>query len=62
MRRLASACFKVTPGTAPVKCTDGTGNVVFDNLLPGVYTVTETSPPYGYLIAPPVTNIVVILV
>ncbi|MBX3072191.1 MAG: hypothetical protein KF883_16935, partial [Thermomicrobiales bacterium] len=52
---LANACFKVTPGFFAAKCTDGSGIVVFDNLPPGVYTVTETQAPYGYLTAPPVT-------
>jgi Prealbumin-like fold domain len=56
---LVGACFKVTPGNIANKCTDGSGTVVFDGLKPGVYTVTETKAPYGYLLAPAVTNIVV---
>ncbi|MGE3797709.1 MAG: SpaA isopeptide-forming pilin-related protein [Thermomicrobiales bacterium] len=56
---LANACFTVSPGYFAQKCTNGSGQVVFDNLPPGVYTVTETQAPYGYLPAPPVTNIVV---
>ncbi|CAN5566421.1 hypothetical protein BH23CHL5_BH23CHL5_00970 [soil metagenome] len=56
---LANACFKVTPGIHPMRCSDGAGNVVFDALKPGVYTVTETQAPYGYLTVPPVTSIVV---
>jgi len=56
---LTGACFKVTPGSAAVQCTNGSGQVVFSNLPPGVYTVTETKAPYGYQLAPPVTNVVV---
>ena len=56
---LTGACFKVTPGNFAVLCTDGTGTVVFQHLPPGVYTVTETKAPYGYQLAPAVTNIVV---
>jgi hypothetical protein len=56
---LTGACFKITPGNFPVKCTDGSGTVVFQNLPPGVYTVTETQAPYGYQLAPAVTNVVV---
>jgi uncharacterized surface anchored protein len=56
---LTGACFKVTPGNAAVLCTDGSGQVVFSNLTPGVYTVTETKAPYGYQLAPAVTTGVV---
>jgi uncharacterized surface anchored protein len=56
---LAGACFKVSPSNQPALCTDGSGTVVFNNLKPGSYTITETRAPYGYLTAPPVTNIVV---
>ncbi len=56
---LANACFTVSPGYFAQKCTDGNGVVVFNNLPPGVYTVTETQAPYGYLAAPAVTNVVV---
>ena len=56
---LTGACFKVSPGNWAVQCTGGSGQVVFSNLPPGVYTVTETKAPYGFQLAPPVTNVVV---
>jgi uncharacterized surface anchored protein len=56
---LTGACFKISPGNSAVLCTDGSGQVVFSNLTPGVYTVTETKAPYGFQLAPPITNVVV---
>jgi uncharacterized repeat protein (TIGR01451 family) len=39
------------PGNPYVVTTDANGNYLFDNLMPGVYTV-EVVPPAGYVIAP----------
>lgn len=48
---LAGAVFSLTSGIGTVlqKTTDSTGMVVFNNLAPGSYTLTETSAPVGYL-------------
>lgn len=35
------------------KVTDGTGSVLFENLKPGTYTVTETKAPKGYVLPNP---------
>ncbi|MER3437966.1 MAG: hypothetical protein C4346_10465, partial [Chloroflexota bacterium] len=55
-----NACFDLAPDGAGAKCTDASGQVVFDNLDSTiVYKLTETKAPLGYVPVPPKTNIVV---
>ncbi|HEU0116223.1 MAG TPA: SpaA isopeptide-forming pilin-related protein, partial [Thermomicrobiales bacterium] len=56
---LQNACFDLqTDGQQPL-CSDANGQIVFDNLAPGIYKLVETQAPPGFLPAAPVTNIVV---
>ena len=55
-----NACFDLAPDGAGAKCTDASGQVIFDGLdSTKVYKLTETKAPIGYQIAPPKTNIAV---
>ncbi len=56
---LANACFDVAPDGKGPKCTDATGQVAFQGLLPGKYSITETQAPQGYLTTAPYNNVVV---
>lgn len=47
--RLADACFDLAEDGAGAACTDENGELLFTALLPGVYTITETQAPAGYL-------------
>ena len=48
---LANACFDLGEDAGGAACTDGNGELLFSDLMPGVYTVAETQAPDGYLAA-----------
>jgi uncharacterized surface anchored protein len=48
---LANACFDLGEDVGGAACTDGNGELLFSDLVPGVYTVAETKAPDGYLAA-----------
>jgi hypothetical protein len=45
---LQEACFDLAPDGNDARCTDAAGVVVFSNLTPGTYNLTEVQAPYGY--------------
>jgi hypothetical protein len=56
---LAGACFDLVEDGAGASCTDESGELLFAALAPGVYSVTETEAPAGYLVAPTIDPITV---
>jgi hypothetical protein len=56
---LADACFDLIEDAAGASCTDGTGQLVFTGLVPGVYRVVETEAPPGFLVSPPLDPVTV---
>ncbi|CAA9546350.1 MAG: internalin, putative [uncultured Thermomicrobiales bacterium] len=56
---LPGACFNLAPDGQAAKCVDGGGEVLFENLAPGTYSLAETQAPFGYQRAADVTGIVV---
>jgi uncharacterized surface anchored protein len=54
---LQNACFDLAPDGKGSQCSDASGRIVFDNLQPGTYALTETKAPYGYAPAPKKTGI-----
>ena len=59
---LAGAVFQITgpDGFNVTRTTSSNGVVLLEGLQPGVYTVTEITPPPGHLLADPVTQTVTI--
>ncbi len=49
---LADACFDLNEDAGGAQCTDENGETLFTGLVPGVYTMSETQAPEGYLVAP----------
>lgn len=56
---LQGACFDLSPDGKGQSCSNASGTIIFDNLQPGTYKLTETVVPNGYQKAPDKTNIVV---
>ena len=56
---LQDACFELGSDGGEARCTDAAGVVVFSNLVPGTYVLTETTAPTGYEVGEPVRDIVV---
>lgn len=49
---LANACFDLNEDAGGAQCTNENGETLFTGLTPGVYTMSETQAPDGYIIAP----------
>ncbi|MFN8589922.1 MAG: SpaA isopeptide-forming pilin-related protein [Thermomicrobiales bacterium] len=49
---LENACFDLAEDSGGALCTDANGQVLFSGLPPGVYRVTETQAPPGFLTGP----------
>ncbi|MDQ3539463.1 MAG: SpaA isopeptide-forming pilin-related protein, partial [Chloroflexota bacterium] len=56
---LQDACFDLGSDGEEARCTDAAGVVVFSNLVPGLYVLTETSAPTGFETGEPVRDIAV---
>lgn len=56
---LQDACFDLGSDGSDARCTDAAGVVVFSDVGPGSYVLTETSAPTGYDTGEPVRDIAV---
>jgi hypothetical protein len=57
--RLQNACFDVVGESGPAACTNANGELFFENIAQGTYSLTETQAPAGYVPAADRTGIVV---
>ncbi|HET7529674.1 MAG TPA: SpaA isopeptide-forming pilin-related protein, partial [Mycobacteriales bacterium] len=54
---IEGACFQLDPSRGDPICSDASGQILFENVPVGTYTLNETKTPFGFKQAAPVENV-----
>lgn len=54
---VAGACFELDPDLGDPLCSNASGEILFENVPVGTYTLNETTVPYGFEQADPVEGV-----